>query len=111
MRRSPCASSGWRSRGAGRVKIRREHVRFDPRVMLNMVRLSGSAVLQALVNTTSYVGLVRIIATFGSVPLAGYTIAIRMVIFAMLPSWGLSNAAATLVGQNLGAKKPDRAET
>ena len=101
----------WLSRGTGRVKIRREHVRVDPRVMLNMVRLSGSAVLQALVNTTSYVGLVRIIATFGSVPLAGYTIAIRMVIFAMLPSWGLSNAAATLVGQNLGAKKPDRAET
>ena len=101
----------WLWRGEGRVAIRREHVRFDPRVMLNMVRLSGSAVVQALVNTTSYVGLVRIIAGFGSNALAGYTIAIRMVIFAMLPSWGLSNAAATLVGQNLGAGKPDRAET
>ena len=101
----------WLSRGDGRVSIRRAHVRFDPRVMLNMVRLSGSAVVQALVNTTSYVGLVRIIAGFGSTPLAGYTIGIRMVIFAMLPSWGLSNAAATLVGQNLGAGKPDRAET
>jgi putative MATE family efflux protein len=100
----------WLVRGSGRVAIRREHLRFDPRVMLGMVRLSGSAVVQSLVNTTSYVGLVRIIAGFGSVPLAGYTIAIRMVIFAMLPSWGLSNAAATLVGQNLGAKKPDRAE-
>jgi len=101
----------WLWRGEGRVAIRREHVRLDPTVMLNMVRLSGSAVLQALVNTTSYVGLVRIIASFGSDALAGYTIAIRMVIFAMLPSWGLSNAAATLVGQNLGAGKPDRAET
>src|SRR5438046_5705991 len=101
----------WLWRGEGRVAIRREHVRIDPTVMLNMVRLSGSAVLQALVNTTSYVGLVRIIASFGSDALAGYTIAIRMVIFAMLPSWGLSNAAATLVGQNLGAGKPDRAET
>src|SRR5437660_111986 len=100
----------WLWRGEGRVGIRREHVRLDPTVMLNMVRLSGSAVLQALVNTTSYVGLVRIISSFGSAALAGYTIAIRMVIFAMLPSWGLSNAAATLVGQNLGAGKPDRAE-
>jgi len=101
----------WLARGSGRIAIRREHLRFDPRVMLGMVRLSGSAALQSLVNTTSYVGLVRIIASFGSVPLAGYTIAIRMVIFAMLPSWGLSNAAATLVGQNLGARKPERAES
>src|SRR5206468_812551 len=100
----------WLWRGEGRVAIRREHLRLDPTVMLNMVRLSGSAVLQALVNTTSYVGLVRIIASFGSDALAGYTIAIRLVIFAMLPSWGLANAAATLVGQNLGAGRPERAE-
>jgi MATE family, multidrug efflux pump len=98
------------SRGAGRVAIRRAHLRFDPAVMLNMVRLSGSAVVQGLVTTTSWVGLIRILASFGSVALAGYTIAIRIVVFALLPCWGLSNAAATLVGQNLGAGKPDRAE-
>jgi putative MATE family efflux protein len=98
------------SRGEGRIVIRREHLRLDPRVMLNMLRLSGSAVFQTLIATTSWVGLVRILAAFGSDALAGNTIAIRVVIFALLPSWGLANAAATLVGQNLGAGKPDRAE-
>ena len=101
----------WLWRGKGRVVIRRPHVRLDPRVMLSMLRLSGSAVFQSLVNTTSYVAVVRIVAAFGSDALAGYTIGIRMIIFALLPSFGLSNAAATLVGQNLGAGKPDRAET
>src|SRR5207247_2107429 len=101
----------WLWRGKGRVVIRRSHLGLDPRVMLNMVRLSGSAVFQSLVNTTSYVFVVRIVATFGSDALAGYTIGIRMIIFALLPSFGMSNAAATLVGQNLGAGKPDRADT
>jgi putative MATE family efflux protein len=101
----------WLARGTGRVVIRRSHVALDRGVLLNMVRLSGAAVVQALIGTTSYVGLVRIIAGFGSEALAGYTIGIRMIIFALLPSWGMSNAAATLVGQNLGAGKPDRAET
>ena len=97
-------------RGAGRVVIACRHLRLEPAIMLNMVRLSGSAVLQSLIVTTSWVALIRILASFGSVALAGYTIAIRIVLFALLPAWGLANAAATLVGQNLGAGKPDRAE-
>jgi len=98
------------SRGVGRVVIRRQHLVIDPRVMMSMVRLSASAVFQSLIATTSYVGVVRIVAAFGSQALAGYTIAIRIVIFALWPSWGLANAAATLVGQNLGAGQPERAE-
>jgi putative MATE family efflux protein len=97
-------------RGTDRVAIRRRHLRLEPAIMLNMVRLSGSAVLQSLIITTSWVALIRILASFGSAALAGYTIAIRIVFFALLPAWGLANAAATLVGQNLGAGKPDRAE-
>jgi MATE family, multidrug efflux pump len=98
------------SRGDGRLVIRRRHLRLAPRVMLNMVRLSGSAVVQILISTTSYIGVMRIIASFGSVAVAAATIVIRIIMFVVLPSWGLSNAAATLVGQNLGAGRPDRAE-
>ena len=101
----------WLSQQQGRIAIRREHIRVDPAVMASMIRLSGSAVFQALISNTSWVGLVRILATFGSDALAGYTIAIRVVLFALLPSWGLANAAATMAGQNLGAAKPDRAAT
>jgi Na+-driven multidrug efflux pump len=76
-----------------------------------MLRLSGTAVFQMLIGTTSYIGVMRILSTFGSATLAACTIVIRIIIFVLMPSWGLSNAAATLVGQNLGAGKPDRAET
>ena len=98
------------SRGDGRIAIKRHHLRLDPPVMLAMLRLSGTAMFQTLIATSSWVFLIRILATFGSVAVAGCTIAIRIVMFVLLPSWGLSNAAATLVGQNLGAGKPERAE-
>ncbi len=96
--------------GRSRVHLTRRHLELVPVVMWNVCRLSGSGFLQVLIDTSSYVGLVRVIATFGSDVLAGYTIGIRTVIFAILPAWGLANAAATMVGQALGAAKPDRAE-
>ena len=93
-----------------RVQVRRDQVRLDVKVMMRLLRVSVGGMFQFLVATASWLGLMRIIAVFGGAALAGYTIAIRIVIFALLPSWGMSNAAATLVGQNLGAGKPDRAE-
>jgi putative MATE family efflux protein len=98
------------TRGDGRLTVARRHVQLEPATMLAVVKLSGSATLQTVVGMTSWVGLVRIVSQFGSTAVAGYTIAIRLVIFALLPCFGLANAAATLVGQNLGAKRPDRAE-
>lgn len=93
-----------------RVSLTRQHIRVEPAVMWRMIRLSASGTLQTIIGTASWIGLIRILSTFGSGVLAGYTIGIRVIIFALLPSWGLSNAGATMVGQALGAKKPDRAE-
>src|SRR5579859_2559794 len=98
------------SRGDATLTIRRSHLALRPAVMASLVRLSGSGTFQVLVGTASYIGLVRILSTFGSNAVAGYTIAIRLVVFWILPSWGLSNAAATMVGQSLGARDPERAE-
>ncbi|HET7219976.1 MAG TPA: MATE family efflux transporter [Vicinamibacterales bacterium] len=98
------------ARGRGRVKISARDLRLDFSIMRTVLRLSGSGTIQILIGTASYVGLVRIISVFGSAALAGYTIGIRVIIFALLPAFGISNAAATMVGQNLGAQKPDRAE-
>jgi putative MATE family efflux protein len=97
-------------RRSGRVHIHRRHLTVDPGLMVKLLRLSGSGMFQVLIGTASWIGLVRILAGFGSTALAGYTIAIRIVLFALLPSWGMGNAAATMVGQALGAGKPDRAE-
>jgi putative MATE family efflux protein len=96
--------------GRSRIHIQRRHLRLEPKVMWNMCRLSGTGLLQVLLQTTSWIGLVRVISMFGSTALAGYTIGIRTILFALLPSWGLGNAAATMVGQALGAGKPERAE-
>src|SRR5271157_2149246 len=97
-------------KGTERIHILRRQIRLHFGVLLRLVRVSMTGILQFAIAHTSWIGLVRIVSVFGAAALAGYTIAIRIVIFVILPSWGLSNAAATLVGQNLGAKKPERAE-
>jgi putative MATE family efflux protein len=98
------------SRRGGRVEVHARHWRFDVDVMRTILRISGTATFQNFVSTASWMGLVRILTGFGSAAVAGNTIGIRIILFALLPSFGVSNAAATLVGQNLGAGKPDRAE-
>jgi len=92
------------------IQVRREHVHVDGGLMLRLIRLSGSGTFQVFISTASWIVLMRILSQFGSAAIAGYTIAIRIILFALFPSWGLGNAAATMVGQALGAKKPDRAE-
>ena len=97
-------------RSGGRFEIRRRHLRLEPSIMVRLVRLSATGTFQVFIGMASWIGLVRTISSFGSDAVAGYTFGIRVILFALLPSWGMSNAAATMVGQALGARKPERAE-
>ena len=97
-------------RRGGRFEIRRQHFRIELPIMGRLVRLSATGTFQVFIGMASWIGLVRTISTFGTNALAGYIVGIRVILFALLPSWGMSNAAATMVGQALGAGKPERAE-
>lgn len=96
--------------GNGRLHFAIRHLVPVPRLILRLLRISVGGIGQFLISTSSWIALMRIVALYGSAPIAAYTIALRLIEFAILPAWGLGNAAATLVGQNLGADKPERAE-
>lgn len=98
------------ARPDGRITVRLADLRVVPRVILSLARVSATGIAQFAVGHTSWVVLVRIVSSFGAAAVAGYAIGIRVFLFVLLPSWGLSGAAATMVGQNLGAGKPERGE-
>lgn len=96
--------------GHSKIKIKLKDVVLRIKVMFNLVKVSLGGIGQFLIGSSSWIFLMRIMSEFGSEVLAGYTVAIRVIMFTLMPAWGMSNAAATLVGQNLGAQRPERAE-
>lgn len=98
-------------RGGKHIRIRLSQIIIDSKIMIGIIRTSVGGVGQMLVGMTSWIFLMRILAAIGSEAVAGSTIALRIVMFTLMPAWGMSNAASTLVGQNLGAGFPDRAES
>ena len=101
----------WLTNGRARVVLRLPNLRLKLDVLLSVLKISAGGVLQFVIATSSYMGLMLVISSYGSAAIAGYTIAMRIMMFMFLPAWGLSSAAATLVGQNLGARAPERAES
>ncbi len=98
------------NRGGEHIRVLARHVRLDVEVMLRLLRVSVTGIAQMLIPHIAWISLMRIVSVFGSTALAAYTISIRIIIFFILPAWGLSGAASTLVGQSLGAGRPERAE-
>jgi len=96
--------------GNGRLQLQLKHLSPEPQLMLQMIRISAGGIGQFLISTSSWIAIMRVVSLYGSAAIAAYTVALRLIEFAILPAWGLGNAAATLVGQNLGAEKPERAE-
>ena len=97
-------------KGTKRIRLLLKHFKLKIFLLIKLLKLSAGGIGQFLIATTSWIGLYWILGRFGDTVFAGYTVAIRTIVFSLLPAWGISNAAATLVGQNLGAEKPDRAE-
>jgi len=95
-------------RGRSRVRLKLRHLRPDWPVTRRLLRVGSTAMVQYFISTASWVSLSRINARFGSAAIAGYTLALRIILFALMPSWGITSSAATLVGQNLGAGRPER---
>ena len=93
----------------GRIQVKPVHLGITGAVMKRLIHLSFGGVGQFIIATSSWIVLMKIVSGYGAEAVAGYTVAIRVVMFTFLPAWGMANAAATLVGQNLGARKPDRA--
>lgn len=97
--------------GLSIIKIKWSNLAIRSKIIFNVIKVSGGSILQFIIGSASWIFLMKLMSTFGDNAVAGYTIAIRVFIFTLLPSWGLANAGATLVGQNLGARQPERAET